>query len=252
VKRASISLVVLFLSVLLIYVLLTLKKKAPDNLFCFRDVGTHHMPSYFNEINKNSSVGQSFVSNFDELFKISIFISKKNIEKDKELYFYLKSKKDSKDYIAFKKWKFSELLPKRSNFYQIPPDIISKKGFHFHVQIEPIRDSKGKEFYFYFESPETPQGKGIQLGVWNRKYYEALIKGKMFVNHKPVGGYLAFRTYNTWKGSFSEVIEVIVTRLEKDRFFFLVYILGIALIFSGIIVIKLKIKRMKKEEKYAS
>lgn len=223
-----------------------IKDRIPNNIFCFLDIGTYQIPPKYVEINSSNIYGQSFVSNFDNLFMMSIFIPAQNLDKDKELHFHLKKNKGDVKDLVMMKWKFNQIHFKENNFYIIPPDRESgKEGFHFHFQFPPIKDAKNKYFYFYFESPEAKPGEGIKLGVWdNRQYYEALTKGEMLVNHRPVKGFLAFRTYNTWKGNPPLLMDEIKIRLLKDAPFLIFYCASLFIILMGIITcIKIKISK---------
>lgn len=224
-----------------------IKNKVPNNIFCFLDIGTYHIPPQSIEINSSNTCGQSFVSNFDNLFMMSIFIPKQSLNGNGELYFHLKkNKNDVKDLVTLK-WKFNQIHFMEKNFYVVPPDRESgEDGFHFHFKFPSIKNSKNEEFYFYFESPDTNDGEGIKLGVWdNRNYYEALTKGTMFINHKPVKGFLAFRTYNTWIGSLPLLINEIKARLLNDKPFFIFYCACLFMIFSCMMITCIKIRKGK-------
>lgn len=223
-----------------------IKDRIPNNIFCFLDIGTYQIPPKYVEVNSSNAYGQSFVSNFDDLFMMSIFIPKQNAQEDAELYFHLKRNKDDDKDLVMLKWKFNQIHFLKNNFYIIPPDReTSEKGFHFHFQFPPIKDSKNKEFYFYFESPGTRQSEGIKLGLWdNRQYYEALTKGTLYKNNKPINGFLAFRTYNTWVGNPLILADEIRVRLLKDAPFLIFYSASLFIILMGIIMcIKIKISK---------
>lgn len=232
----KVSIIFLFLIIILIVFGMLIKDKVPNNIFCFLDIGTYKIPPKSVEVNSSNVYGQSFASNFDNLFMMSIFIPVQNLDGEGELYFHLKNNKDDKVDLAVLKWRLDEIRFKENNFYIIPPDReVTEKGFHFHFQFPVIRGSKNKEFYFYFESPKTKAGEGIKLGVWDSiQYYESLTKGNVFINHKPAKGFLAFRTYNTWQGSTSVLINGIKDRLIKDKLFLVFYLASLFLILFGI------------------
>lgn len=239
-RKAKAILILSIASIICLMVFIWLiKDKIPNNIFCFLDIGTYRIPPKTAEVNSSNICGQSFVSNFDGLFMISVFIPTQNLNSDKELYFHLKNNKDDKKDLVTLKWKFNELHFKENNFYLVPPDQeSSEKGFHFHFQFQPIKDSKNKEFYGYFEATKAELGEGIKLGVWdNIRYYEALTKGSMFINHKPAKGYLAFRTYNTWEGSAKDIFNEICARFSGDVPFTFFYGCLIFVIFAGLLTI---------------
>lgn len=238
----------IFLMIILSVVfMVSIKDKLPNNIFCFLDIGTYKAPSKSVEINSSNSYGQSFISNFDNLFMMSIFIPRQNLDSNRELYFHLKKSKDDVKDLVVLKWKFNQIHFKKNDFYVVPPDRESTdKGFHFHFQVPTIKESKNRGFYLYFESPDAKIGEGIKLGVWdNGDYYEALTKGQMFINHRPTKGFLAFRTYNTWAGNPSFLIDEIKTRLLKDKVFLIFYCASLGFILSVVIItISLKIKNI--------
>lgn len=236
-KAILLSSVVLMLSLVVIF-MVSISDKIPSNIFCFLDIGTYHIPPNSVEVNNSNIYGQSFVSNFDKLFMMSIFIPTQNLNSDKELYFHLKNKNDDEDLVMLK-WRINQIYFKENNFYLVPPDReFTEQGFHFHFQFPPIKNSKNKEFYFYFESPDARMGEGIKLGVWdNISYYEALSKGQMFINHKPANGFLAFRTYNTWKGKAKDILNEIYLRFCKDTSFAIFYFGLLFINLAGLLLI---------------
>jgi hypothetical protein len=233
---------IIILSILIASIFITalIKDRLPENIFYFEDIGTYSAPPNSVEVNSSNSFGQSFVPNFDNLFMMSIFISEQNLTEDDELLFHLKNNKDDDRDLVTLKWKSSQIRPIENSFYLVhPPQRPDDKGFHFHFHFPSISSSKGREFYFYFESPNAEAGKGIKLGVWdNRRYYNALTKGKMHKNHQPISGFLAFRTYNTYKGSLRDVLEVIRERFKRDISFAKAYTCLILAIFAGIIILE--------------
>lgn len=215
-----------------------IKDRMPDNIFSFMDVGTHRIPPSLIEVNRQNSYGQSFVSNFNGLFMVSVFIPRQDMDKDGELVFHLRANDVNAPDLVRLSWKFRQIRFQDKSFYIIPPDREStEEGFHFHFTFPPIWDSAGKEFYLYFESLNTASGNGIKLGVWdNSDYYEALTKGSMFHNGMPVRGFLAFRTYNTWQGNLSDVFQTAFLRLRQDLSFLYFYAALIISIFFGLIL----------------
>lgn len=239
-KRTKFILVAsIFLIISSVVFTLSIKDKIPNNIFCFLDIGTYRIPPTSVEVNSSNIPGQSFVSSFDNLFMMSIYIPKQILNENRELYFHLKRDEDDSEDLVVLKWRFNQIHFLENNFYVVPPDRESSgKGFHFHFQFPVIKDSKNKKFYFYFESPDSKPGEGIKLGVWNNiDYYEALTEGVMFINHRPVNGFLAFRTYNTWKGSAKDIFNEIYSRFSDDIPFAIFYGCLIFVIFAGLLTI---------------
>lgn len=215
-----------------------IKKRTPDNIFSFVDIGTYRIPPSSIEVNRYNSCGQSFVSNFSGFFMMSVFIPRQDLDKDGELVFHLRANDVNAPDLVRLSWKFRQIRFQDKSFYIIPPDRESTgEGFHFHFSFAPIWDSAGKEFYFYFESLNTGAGNGIKLGVWDKlSHYEALAKGEFFLNSKPAKGFLAFRTYNTWQGKPSDVFKAVFLRLRQDLSFLYFYAALIISIFFGLIL----------------
>lgn len=231
---------VIFIALIALIFITYFKGRIPSNIFSFVDIGTFMMPKSSIEVNSLNSYGQSFTSNFDNLFMMSIFIPRQSFAKGGELLFRLKrNKADGKD-LATLNWKFDQIKFKENSFYVIPPDRESTvDGFHFHFQFPVIHDSKGREFYFSFECPSGP-GQGLRLGVWrNLKYYESLSKGKMFLNGEAEDGFLAFRTYNTWEGNAADIFLAILRRLKRDIAFIFFYAIVFLVVICALCVCSL-------------
>jgi len=219
-----------------------IRARIPDNIFSFLDIGTYRVPPSFVEINSANAYYQSFVSNFDNLFIVSIFIPSQNLNSDKELIFSLKSSMDKSQDLVTLKWKFKDIHFKKNNFYIIPPDREeTKEGFHFHFEFPPIKNSKNKEFYLYFESPDSKAGEGMRLGFWdNIDSYEGLAKGSLFRDNKPIRGFLAFRTYNTWQGNMKDAIKGIKGRLLLDKSFLIFYMVILLLVIVALLWVSIR------------
>lgn len=241
--------VLLFLCIFLVLTalvfIISFKDKIPDNIFSFVDIGTHMMPRSSVEVNSLNSYGQSFVSNFDNLYRMSIFIPSQDLNRRGELTFHLKNNKTDNEDLVTLKWKFNQIKFEEKSFYVIPPDRESSdEGFHFHFNFPVISESKNKKFYFFFESPDTKEGGGIKLGIWDRfNYYEGLSGGRAFINHRPIDGFLAFRTYNTWRGNLKKVFSRISARFKTDILFTLVYGCLLSIVLLGIIITGIRSKR---------
>ncbi len=232
----AIGLFILISCSLVIY-LRAAKGGIPQNIFCLQDIGTHHIPIEFIEVNDGQTVGQTFVPNFPNLFKIAVFVAVDDIEPAGTIRFHLRQVGSVED-IFFQEWKLGQIHRQKNSFYVIPPDPFTKKGFHYHIQFPPIYDSAGKEYYFYFESPNVPIGKGIKLGMWRARYYEALRSGTRYINHRGLDYFISFRTFNTWIGNDAALFKEIRARLSKDMSFTIFYLLSVITILCGILLIR--------------
>lgn len=242
IPKGIIILIVVIMLAVAIFFIKAVIVRIPANIFCFLDIGTHRIPQEYIEVNESQVVGQSFIPNFSNLFKISVFLVNENVLPEGKLYFHLREKNAKKD-LYFKELNLSEIRLQRNDFYIVPPEPHTKNGFHYHIRLPIINDSYLKDYYFYFESPGVPPGKGIKLGIWKTRYYEALRGGRAFINQQPADCFLAFRTFNTWQGKPSDVFRQIKARLSQDRKFSVFYFSSLAAILSGIIFAGLMEKR---------
>lgn len=245
-KSKLIFLFGIFLIIIVLVFSVYVKDKIPSNIFSFLDIGTYRVPPKAVEVNAFKNYGQTFVSNFDNLFMMSVFIPTQKLDRDGELFFHLRRGNGNDKDLVTLKWDYNQIRFAEKNFYVIPPDRESvKEGFHFHFQFPPIRDSKNEEFYFYFDSPNVKENEGIELGFWDDiDCYEALTKGMMHINHKPTKGFLAFRTYNAWDGSASLLINEIRFRLLKDKAFLIFYIGILLIVLLAMMIASIKTKNI--------
>ena len=238
--------IILFLILLSGIFVIILSGKAPKNLFCALDIGTHRIPLEMIDLFGQDTIGQTFKPNFDNLFKISVFISTKGATPDARVVFHLR-RADKREDIFRKELTVSELRPQRNNFYLIGPDPVAAEGFHYHIQFSPVTGIKDKKLYFYFELLDKKASGPVRLGIWRSNYYESLREGELMINHAPQkGSFLAFRTYNTWNKDIKDVIRQIKARLLIDKAFFVFYAALLLLIIACLIVNVIAVKRLNR------
>lgn len=191
--------------------------RAGKGILYFADIGTYNVPDAGIEVNRDSSVGQSFVSNFDNLMMISVYVPPQKQPVSGRLYFHLGQKGDTPDPVTAS-WTYDQIRPQEKSFYVVHPARASASdGFHFHISFPVIKEARNKEFYFYFTSPDALKGEGIKLGFWDIKGdYNALKNGRAYINAIPVDGYMAFRTFNTFIYGRREIFSGIKARLAED------------------------------------
>lgn len=238
-KLKTIFFVSVFLLIAFLIFIILIKDRLPEVMFYFDDIGTYSIPDKSVEVNSKNKYSHTFVSNFNNLFMISVFVPKQNLDKDGMLYFYLKDEKNKTKDLVSLRWDFRQIRHKRNSFYLTHPTADSKtQGFNFYIRFPAIKNSKNKKFYFSFETPQSKPGEGIKLGFWDDlHYYEALTEGEMFKNDIPIEGFLAFRTYNTYLGDRGEILEVIFSRLSVDKgflSFYLAIVISTAVAFMSI------------------
>lgn len=133
-------------------------------------------PEFF-DVSSKKVVGQTFVSNQDNLARIEVQL--RNFDfRQRTLLFRLKENSGDGESIATAQLGVGSFQTVRyGNFLAI----------NFPVQ----RDSKGKQYYFSIE-PVSPGPAGELSIVYST--VDRYPEGQMYVNHSPVPGDLVFRT----------------------------------------------------------
>lgn len=203
---------------------------SPPNVMSFIDIGTHQVPPAGIEVHQQQVVEQHFLSHYDALTGISIFIPKQAL-KNQQIVLSMKSDKGQ---ILRSFGPATPRMTPEVAFYAIPPDVEkTPKGFHFQWRFNPIQPSKGQTFVLRIESPN-----GLTIGYWpegnHRGFYEALESGSLYKNRALQSGNLAFRTYHTYQSGSGATLNEIKMRLLKDKAFIIVYaiLLGILVVIA--------------------
>lgn len=127
------------------------------------------------EIYGEKKIGQTFKAEYDDLCALDVLMANYARKVTGEIIFHFKRKVgDSED-----------LFQKKVDAGKI------KDNRYFRYKLPDLEDSKGKEYYFYFEAPEAKPGNA--LTVWANdedKYFE----GEKIVNGVTAQGDLIFRT----------------------------------------------------------
>jgi hypothetical protein len=125
------------------------------------------------EITKNNIIGQTFISDVNHLSVIKVFIASYNRRISQEIIFHLRNAEDS-----------SEDIVK----VVLPASKIKDNSWH-SIGFPHIRDSRGKKYYFYLESPGAAQGDAFTAWMSSSDKYE---DGTFMRNHLPEKGDLTF------------------------------------------------------------
>lgn len=128
------------------------------------------------EIVNGMQIGQTFYCNNNNLARIKVMLATFNRENHQDVIFHLKMSPDSKEDIYTEKFNASGVTDNAYRFFDFPP----------------IPDSKGKTFYFSFESPQSKKGDAITVWASSEDKYK---KGRMYINGKKPKGDLRFFTY---------------------------------------------------------
>jgi len=121
--------------------------------------------------------GQSFVAHYDGLNRVDVRFAKQQAINEGEVIFHLKTDPASVEHIAF-----------------IPVSISQLEDRAYHTfYFAPIRDSKGRQFYFYLESPGSTAENAVLVMASSKDRYP---QGTAYLNDQPVSGDLRFAYYN--------------------------------------------------------
>jgi hypothetical protein len=158
------------------------------------------------EIYGEKKIGQTFQAEYDDLCALEVLMANYARKVTGEVIFHLKKEVRASD----------DLLQKKVDAGKI------KDNRYFRFKLPNLENSKGKEYYFYFEAPQAEPGNA--LTVWANeedKYFE----GKKIVNGKEAEGDLIFRTvYDKKLGEKVRMFLNEITRakpfpLNKDWFY---------------------------------
>ena len=127
------------------------------------------------EIYGDKKIGQTFKAEYDGFYAVDVLMANYARKVTGEIIFHLKEEVGDSD----------DLFQKKVDAAQV------KDNRYFRYKFSKIEDSKGKNYYFYFEAPEAEPGNA--LTVWANdedKYFE----GEKIINGEPAQGDLIFKT----------------------------------------------------------
>lgn len=158
------------------------------------------------EIYGEKKIGQTFQAEYDDLWALDVLMATYARKVTGEVIFHLKEGMGDSDDLFQKKVDAAQVIDNR----------------YFRYKFPKIKDSKGKNYYFYFEAPEASPGNA--LTVWANdedKYFG----GEKVINGEPTQGDLIFRTVYDKKlgekvGMFlNEITRAKPFPLNKDWFY---------------------------------
>lgn len=171
------------------------------------------------EIYGNISVSQSFIAPKDSLTRIDVLLATYDRNNTEAITFQLREEGSAENIVAIK---VNAEQIKDNEFYRFDFDLIP--------------DSKGRSYIFTISSPDSTPGNAIT--IWFN--YEgdgtpdAYRDGTCFINNDPFQGDLSFRTYHE-SSSLLDVFFSVMSRCTQDLSFFIIYIMLLISIISGII-----------------
>ena len=101
------------------------------------------------------TVGQTFLSRYNHLHRIDIFMATYARPNTREVTFYLKTAPEAPDDIFALSFNASDV-----------------EDYDYHsITFPPIQDSAGQTFFFYIESPSSVEGDAVSIWMQPRDLY---------------------------------------------------------------------------------
>lgn len=142
------------------------------------------------------TVGQTFLSRYNHLHRVDIFMGTYARPNTREVIFHLKTAPEAPDDVFALSFNASD---------------VEDYGYHSFA-FPPIPDSAGRAFFFYVESPLSVEGNAISIWMQPRDLYP---QGTMFRNGVPAGGDLRFQAY--YQGSYRDKVMALLDRLAANK-----------------------------------
>ena len=158
----------------------------------------------WDELVGGETFGQSFVCTRDNLYRIDLGTATYARVNSAPVVFRLQSSAEvSTDIVSI-------TLPGPEIQNECPTSFV----------FPPLRDSRGKTFYFYVESPEAAPGDAITVYANAHDQYP---DGAAYRNGQVVAGDLAFTAYSRETFTFSGLVHDFLSRAAQDALFFAFY-----------------------------
>ena len=169
------------------------------------------------EIHGSITVGQVFTAPHSGLYRLDVLMATYARENTHDVIFHLRSSPEAEGDLAKITINAREIEDNR----------------HRPFIFDPIRDSAGKSYYFFFDSPDSEPGDAIT--VW-RTIKNLYPEGRALRNHRGGGGDLVFLTY--YQPSTLDKVDILLDPLAANkplfwgdkRFYLLLALLYMALL----------------------
>lgn len=148
------------------------------------------------EIRDSITIGQTFTAPYNGLYRIDVLIATHARQNTQDLIFHLRKGPEEEVDLA-------EIVVNASE--------IEDNTFRPFI-FDPIRDSAGRTYYFFFESPLSAPGDAVT--IWGC-FEDAYPNGQGFRNHRPGAGDLSFLTYYR-PGSLGKT-GILLDRLAENK-----------------------------------
>lgn len=169
------------------------------------------------EIRGSITIGQLFTAPYNGLYRIDVSMATYARENTHDVFFHLRSSPQAEH----------DLVTITVNAREIEDNQFRPCIF------EPIRDSAGKSYYFFFDSPDSLPGDAITVWGTIKELYP---EGQLYRNHQAAGGDLVFLIY--YRPSTLDKVDILLDRLTANkplfwgdrRFYLLLALLCMALL----------------------
>jgi hypothetical protein len=148
------------------------------------------------ELQGGTRVGQQFTAPLPGLYRIDVMMDRAATETEQQVTLHLKSDPSAADDL----WSSSIHAGDLEN------------GTLYPAEFAPMRDSKGRSYYFYLESVNSGPGSAPVV----RYSPDATLENAgAYVNERPVAGDLQFYTHYTLRTR--DKVDLLLTRLAAGR-----------------------------------
>jgi len=164
------------------------------------------------EATGSTQVGQAWTAPLPGLYRIEVSLQPPATGASRPLSFHLRGGVDAT----------SDLWTATLD----PGQIASGSPYAF--EFEPLRDSRGKPFYFYLESPESQPGEAVRVVYGPTSVLDG---SSAYVNGQQVAGNLVFQTHYALRTR--DKVDLLLERMAQGR----PYLLGTKGFYVGLAVL---------------
>ncbi|RPI56221.1 MAG: hypothetical protein EHM56_04640 [Chloroflexi bacterium] len=164
------------------------------------------------EVAGSTQVGQAWMAPLPGLYRIELFLQPPATGSGQPLTFHLQAGVDAT----------SDLWTATID----PGQIVA--GSPYAIEFEPLRDSRGRTFYFYLESPQSRPGEAVQFVYGPASVLEG---GSAYLNGQEAAGNLVFQTYYSLRTR--EKVDLLLERMAEGR----PYLLGTKGFYVGLAIL---------------
>lgn len=154
-------------------------------------------------------VGQSFVAPLPGLYRIEVVLDRATAGSTQPITFHLKSDPTAEQDLWTATFSSADV----------------QSGTAYSIEFPVRRDSKGRAYYFYLDSPESTPGEAVTV----RYSPAAVLDGaSAYLNDRPVAGDLQFHTFYSLRTR--ERLDLLLSRMAEGK----PYLLGVKGFYVGL------------------